>query len=130
MDRVIAGSGIDAVIYRVSKKAGISEEAATAAVDEVLTAVKDRLPPAMAAKLVKVVAGEDTFSNWRNMSDKLRNARAMGNKLSRSGMVALSDHARKIAVHAGELTKGFAARAAEQLAAWWHALRAQLKKKH
>jgi hypothetical protein len=53
--------GIDALIEAVVKKANISEEAATQAVDTVLTAVKAKLPEPMAAKLVRVMAGEDSY---------------------------------------------------------------------
>ncbi len=63
MDEAIADSGIDAVIDRVARKAGISEQAATTAVDEVLTAVKQKLPPTIAHKLVEVVAGEAEFQS-------------------------------------------------------------------
>ncbi len=65
MDPVIADSGIDAVICRVARKADISEQAATVAVDEVLTAVKQNLPPRMACRLVEVVAGESEFKGHR-----------------------------------------------------------------
>lgn len=55
--------GLDALITRVAVKAGISEEAATRAVDIVLTAVKAKLPPPMAKNLVPVIAGEASFDH-------------------------------------------------------------------
>ncbi len=55
--------GLDALIARVAAKADISEEAATRAVDIVLTAVKARLPQPMAKRLVPVIAGEASFDN-------------------------------------------------------------------
>jgi hypothetical protein len=58
---VPTGKGLDTLIERVADKAGISEEAAARTLDVVLTAVKGRLPPHMAEKLVAVVAGEDDF---------------------------------------------------------------------
>ena len=61
--RVPAGKGLDLLIARVADKAQISEEAAARAVDIVLTAVKDKLPPQMARKLIEVVAGEDDFGS-------------------------------------------------------------------
>ena len=67
------GYGLDALISRVSAKAGISEDAATRAVDVVLTAVKAKLPPAMAKKLVRVVAGEANYDGpVRQALDQLR----------------------------------------------------------
>ncbi len=128
MDKVIAGSGIDAVIYRVSQKANISEQAATVAVDEVLTAVKDRLPPAMAAKLVTVVAGEDAFSSWNNIGDKLRAAQSIGKNLSTDGIAELSQRIKQGAVHSGQLSKQYAARVADKVTTWWGKLRARRKK--
>ncbi len=128
MDKVIAGSGIDAVIYRVSQKADIPEEAATVAVDEVLTAVKDRLPPAMAAKLVTVVAGEDTFSRWNNIGDKLRATQSIGKNLSKDGIAEMSQRVKKRAVDAGQLSKQYATKAADKVTTLWGMLRAQLKK--
>ncbi len=125
MDKAIAGSGIDAVIYRVAKKAGISEHAATVAVDEALTAVKDRLPPAMAAKLVTVVAGEDTFSSWNNIGDKLHAARSMGKSLSQHGIAELSRRIIKHTSHTIQLLKPYTARAAAKATALWNTLRAR-----
>ncbi len=55
--------GLDALIARVAVKAGITEEAATCAVDIVLTAVKAKLPPPMAKNLVPVIAGEASFDH-------------------------------------------------------------------
>lgn len=55
--------GLDALIARVAAKAGISEEAATRAVDIVLTAVKIKLPQPMAKNLVPVIAGEASFEH-------------------------------------------------------------------
>ena len=60
---VPADKGLDILIARVADKARISEEAATKAVDIVLTAVKEKLPPQMAQKLVEVVAGEDDYGS-------------------------------------------------------------------
>jgi hypothetical protein len=60
---VPAEKGLDNLIERVADKAQISEEAAARAVDVVLTAVKGKLPPQMAEKLVAVVAGEDDFGS-------------------------------------------------------------------
>jgi hypothetical protein len=64
------GYGIDAVIAKVVRKADISEKAAAHAVDIVLTAVKHKLPPPMAAKLVRVVAGEDCYDTVLERSRK------------------------------------------------------------
>lgn len=60
---VPAEKGLDVLIARVADKAQISKEAAARAVDVVLTAVKDKLPPQMAGKLIEVVAGEDDFGS-------------------------------------------------------------------
>lgn len=128
MDKVIAGSGIDAVIHRVSQKANISEDAATVAVDEVLTVVKDKLPPAMAAKLVIVVAGEETFRRWNNIGDKLRAAQSTGKNLSKHGIIALSQYAKQGAAHAGRFSKRYAAKIADGVTAASGMLRARLKK--
>jgi uncharacterized protein (DUF2267 family) len=66
--------GLDALISRVAAKADISEEAATRAVDIVLTAVKARLPQPMARKLIQVVAGEESYDTpeRRVFKDALR----------------------------------------------------------
>ena len=62
-----------ALIARVSAKAGISEEAATCAVDVVLTAVKAKLPQPMAKNLVPVIAGEASFDHpVKQAFDKMR----------------------------------------------------------
>ena len=128
MDKIIAGSGIDAVIDRVSRKAGISEDAATIAVDEVLTAVKDTLPSAMAAKLVTVVAGEETFSSWSNVGDKLRAARSMGKNLSKVGIAELSQRVKTGTAHTGQRSKKYVGSAAATLRKLWETLRARVKK--
>lgn len=61
--RVPAEGGLKALIARVAAIAQISEEAAAQVVDIVLTAVKERLPPQMAAKLIEVMAGEDDYGS-------------------------------------------------------------------
>lgn len=61
--RVPADGGLNALIARVAAKAGITEDAAAQVVDIVLTAVKDRLPPQMASKLIEVMAGEDDYDS-------------------------------------------------------------------
>lgn len=61
--RVPAERGLNELISRVAAKAQISEEAAARVVDIVLTAVKDKLPPQMAGKLIEVMAGEDDFGS-------------------------------------------------------------------
>lgn len=60
---VPAEKGLDALIARVAAKAQIPETGAAQAVDIVLTAVKDKLPPQMAGKLIAVMAGEDDFGS-------------------------------------------------------------------
>ena len=55
--------GMDKLISRVALKAAITEEAASIAVDIVVAAVKEKLPPPMAEKLVQVLAGEDDYSS-------------------------------------------------------------------
>lgn len=52
---------MDELIATVARRANVSHQSATQAVDTVLTAVKDKLPDSMANSLVRVMAGEDEF---------------------------------------------------------------------
>lgn len=53
---------MDELIATVARRANVSHQSATQAVDTVLTAVKDKLPDNMAKSLVRVMAGEDSFN--------------------------------------------------------------------
>ena len=86
---VPANKGLDALIARVADKAQISEEAATRAVDIVLTAVKDRLPPQMANKLIEVLAGEDDFGS---PFDKMTRKVAQATDTARGNSVRIYRH--------------------------------------
>lgn len=79
---------LDALIARVAAKVQIPEESAAQVVDIVLTAVKGKLPPQMAGKLIAVMAGEDDFDSpldrmTRKVAQATDNARGNSVRLLR-----------------------------------------------
>ncbi len=99
MDELIADCGIDALIYRVSQKAGISDAAASVAVDEVLTTVKEAMPSSMAGRLVKVVAGEERFDDWPSRLERAyRWCRSTAERLAEHAAAQLTRRAEHTAV--------------------------------